>query len=155
MKRLFSAAAGLLCILFAFNAGAAAERATPEQAEALVKKAVAYYKTHDHAAALAEFSRKDGPFIHGDLYINTYDMHGKCLSHVNEKMIGKDMIDLRDPDGKYLIKERIARAGKEGHGWQEYKFFNPASHKVEPKHMYFEKEGDVIISAGAYQAEHS
>ena len=155
MKRLVSAAAGLLCLFFAFNAAAAGERATPEQAEALVKKAVEYYRTHDHAAALAEFARKDGPFIRGDLYINTYDMRGKCLSHINERMIGKDMITLRDPDGVYIIKDRIERARKQGQGWQEYKFFNPSTHKIEPKHMYFEKVGDVIVAAGAYKPGHS
>jgi cytochrome c len=151
MKRFVSAAAAMLCVLLSLNALAQDERATPEQAEALVKKAIVYYKSKGPDAALTEFSKKEGLFSHKDLYVNVYDLQGKCLAHINQKTIGKNMIDLRDPDGKYLIKERVERAEKEGHGWQEYKFFNPATHKVEPKHMYFEKYGDVVFAAGAYK----
>ena len=155
MKKTIAAAAGLLCMLFAFATFAEEARTTPEQAEATVKKAIAYYKQHGPEASFAEMSKKEGLFSHGDLYVNVYDIHGKCLAHINQKTIGKDMMDLRDPDGKFLIRERIERAEKEGSGWQEYKFFNPATHKVEPKHMYFEKVGDVIFAAGAYKPGHS
>lgn len=150
MKSIIAASAALLCILFALGARAD-QPATPEQAEALVKKAIVYYKAKGPDVALAEFSKKEGLFSHADLYVNVYDMHGKCLAHINGKTLGKNMIDLRDPDGKYLIRERVERAAKEGHGWQEYKFYNPASHKVEPKHMYFEKVDDLVFAAGAYK----
>lgn len=151
MRKLVVAAAAALCMILGLAASAADSRATPEQAESLVKKAIAYYKQKGPEVALAEFSKKEGMFSHADLYVNVYDMQGKCLAHINERTVGKNMIDLRDPDGKFLIRERIERAGKEGHGWQEYKFFNPATHKVEPKHMYFEKYGDVVFAAGAYK----
>jgi signal transduction histidine kinase len=153
MKRVISAAAGLLCMGVAFSGFAAGEHATPEQAEALVHKAVAYYKAKGPEAAFAEFSKADGLFSHGDQYVNVYDLQGKCLAHINQKTIGKNMIDLRDPDGKYLIRERIERARKEGEGWQDYKFYDPATHKVEPKHMFFEKVGDVVFASGAYKPE--
>ena len=151
MKKIIAAAAAAFCMLLNFTASAADSRATPEQAEALVKKAIVYYKQKGPEVALAEFSKKEGMFSHADLYVNVYDMQGKCLAHINQKTVGKNMIDLRDPDGKFLIRERVERAEKEGHGWQEYKFFNPATHKVEPKHMYFEKYGDVVFAAGAYK----
>jgi cytochrome c len=153
MKGLIPAAAALLSIGMAFAAHAAEQHATPAQAEALVKKAIEYYKAKGPEVALPEFSKSEGLFSHGDLYVNVYDMNGKCLAHINQKTIGKNMIDLRDPDGKYLIRERIERAAKEGHGWQDYKFFDPATHKIEPKHMYFEKAGDVVFAAGAYLPE--
>ena len=130
------------------------ERTTPEQAQALVKKAIAHYKAAGPQKALADFADKNNPeWVKGDRYVNAYDMDGKCLAHVNEKTIGKNMIDLRDVDGKYLIKERLDRAKVEGKGWQDYKFFNPATKKVEPKHMYFEKYENVVFAAGAYQPD--
>jgi len=139
----------------AFPAAAAEpERTTPEQAQALVKKAIAHYKAVGPQKALADFSDKsNAEWVKGDRYVNVYDMDGKCLAHVNEKTIGKNMIDLRDVDGKYLIKERVDRAKGEGKGWQDYKFYNPATKKVEPKHMYFEKHDNVIFAAGAYLPE--
>lgn len=151
MKRILSAAAWLLCMTLSFSSFAAGEHTTPEQAEALVKKAIAYYKAKGPEVAFAEFSKSEGMFSHGDQYVNVYDMKGKCLAHINQKTIGKNMIELRDPDGKYLIRERVERAAKEGHGWQDYKFYNPATHKVEPKHMYFEKVDDVVFASGAYK----
>jgi cytochrome c len=155
MKKLLSILGLVLAMLLPLAAAADDERATPEQAEALVKKAVAFYKAKGREQALAEFANKNGPFIHHDLYINAYDTKGTCLSHINEKTIGKNMLDLRDPDGKYIIRERLERASKDGKGWQEYKFFNPATKKVEPKVMYFEKHDDVIFAAGAYKPEKS
>ena len=45
-----------------------------------------------------------------DLYITVYTMDGVALSHINPKMVGKNMMDLRDPTGKYHIKERMEMA---------------------------------------------
>ena len=150
MNRFISAVAGLACAAFA-SSSFAIEHATREQAEALVKNAIAYYKEKGPQAAFAELSKEQGLFSHGEQYVNVYDLHGRCLAHINHKTIGRDMIELRDPDGKHFIRERIERAEKEGSGWQDYKFYDPATHKVEPKHVYFEKVGDVVFSSGAYE----
>lgn len=153
MNRFIAALALAACVALP-AAAADSERTTPEQAQALVKKAIAHYKAAGPQKALADFSDKsNAEWVKGDRYVNVYDMDGKCLAHVNEKTIGKNMIDLRDVDGKYLIKERIDHAKADGRGWQDYKFFNPATKKVEPKHMYFEKYDNVIFAAGAYLPE--
>ena len=60
------------------------------------------------ATRLRDFNNKQGPFTDRDLYVVVYDMKGKVLAHgANEKMIGKDVIELRDNDGKYFVKERV------------------------------------------------
>ena len=117
----------------------------------MVKNAIAHYRKVGRDKALADFADKQGPWIHGDAYVNAYDLEGNCLAHINEKTIGKNMIELRDVDGKYLIRERIERAKAEKSGWQQYKFYNPASKKVEPKDMFFERYENVIFAAGAYK----
>ena len=145
---------GALCVSLGLLASAAAQaedRATPEQAKALVHNAIVHYRKAGPQKALADFADKKGEWVHGDLYVNVYDLQGNCLAHINEKTIGKNMIELRDVDGKYLIRERVERAAKEGSGWQESKFYNPLTKKVEPKSMYFEKYENVIFAAGAYK----
>lgn len=142
-------AASLLAL--ALPALADEERATPEQAKALVKSAIVHYDKVGRQKALADFNDKHGQYIHKDLYVNVYDMQGNCMSHVNERQVGKNMIDIRDVDGHYIIRERLERAAKDGSGWQEYKYFNPGTRKVEPKSMYFEKHGDLVFAAGAYK----
>jgi cytochrome c len=128
------------------------KRGTPAQAEAMVKKAIAFVKANGKDKAFAEISNKEGKFVSGDLYVFVYDMNGKCLAHGgNAKMVGKDLIDLKDPDGKAFVKERVEMAKADGKGWQNYKWNNPATSKIEDKTAYIEKCDDVIVGCGAYK----
>jgi len=154
MKRLFALVAAFTLALFSFNALAAdAERGTTAEAEALVKKSIAYYKKNGKDKALAEFQKNPGPFVDRDLYVTVYTMNADALSHINAKMVGKNMMDLRDADGKYHIKERMEAAQKGTSGWQDFKFYNPVSKKIEPKRMYWEKYDNLVFAAGAYKPE--
>jgi len=130
----------------------AAEFGTKDEAVALVKKAVAEIKANGQDKAFAEFNDPKGKYVDRDLYITVYDMNGKCLAHgANAKMIGKDLMDLKDPDGKPFVKERTELAKTKGSGWVDYKFTNPVTKKVEPKSQYFEKTGYIIVSCGFYK----
>ena len=133
------------------SALAASDHATPAEAEAMVKKAVAYMKKNGKDKALAEFNKPNGQFVDRDLYVTVYDFQGNNLAHINPKMVGKNMMELRDPDGKPHIKERIEMAKKQDSGWHDFKYMNPVSKQVEPKTMYFERVGDLIVAAGAYK----
>lgn len=153
MKKAFALFAAWLAASFVLHAGAAlaAESGTEAEAQAMVKKAVAYYQKNGRDKALAEFQKSPGPFVDRDLYITVYDFQGNALSHINPKMVGKNMMELRDPDGKYLIRERLDAAKTADSGWQEYKFFNPVSKKIEPKKMYWEKHDGILFACGAYK----
>ena len=125
---------------------------TPQQAEAMVKKAIQFYKANGKAKAFDEFNNPSGKFVNGDLYILVYDLTGKCLAHgSNPKMIGKDLIDMKDADGKLFVQERVQIAKTKGKGWQNYKWSNPKSKKIEDKTVYIEKVDDLIIGCGAYK----
>ncbi len=130
----------------------AADKGTPAEAEALVKKAVAFIKANGKDKAFAEFSNPKGGFVDRDLYIFVYDMSGTVLAHgQNPKIVGKDMADMSDPSGKYFVRERIEIAKTKGKGWQNYKFSNPLTKKIEDKTAYIEKVDDCIVGSGAYK----
>jgi signal transduction histidine kinase len=132
----------------------AAERGTAEEAMAMAKKAIAYLKAHGKDKAFAEINDPRGQFTDRDLYVVVYDLNGKNLAHgQNPRMIGKDLIDIRDGDGKYYMRERIEIAKTKGKGWQDYKFLDPLTKKIEPKSMYVEKVDDVIIGCGIYKPQ--
>jgi signal transduction histidine kinase len=152
MKR-FVAAFFLFSFLVMANHGAvAAEFGSPAEAEALVKKAVAEIKAAGKDKAFAEINNPKGKFTDRDLYVFVYDMNGKCVAHgFNQKMIGKDLVDMKDPDGKFYVKERIEIAKTKGKGWQDYKFTNPVTKKMENKTAYVEKLDDLIVGSGAYK----
>jgi len=123
---------------------------TKDQAKALVKVAIADFKT-EGTAVFAKITAKDPKFVQEDLYVTVYDLTGKCVAHgSNPKQAGKDLIELKDPDGKEFVKERIQIAKTKGSGWQDYKFSNPVDKKVEAKTAYLEKSGDFIFACGAY-----
>ena len=151
MKKMFVITLVMMFVV-GFSGIALAADGTPAEAKALVKKAVDYLKANGKEKSLAEFSDPKGKFVNGDLYIFVYDMNGKCLAHgFNQKMIGKDLKEMKDPDGKFYVKERIEIAKTKGSGWQDYKFTNPTSKKLEHKTAYIEKYEDLIVGCGAYK----
>ncbi len=134
------------------SAAMAADGASKDDAVAMVKKAVAFIKEQSADKAYAEFTNKDAKFIDRDLYVVVYQLDGKVLAHgSNPKFVGKDMSDAQDVDGKLYVKERVEMASKQPSFWQDYKFVNPVSKKVEPKQMYCEKLDNTAVCAGIYK----
>ena len=108
----------------------AGEFATKDEAKAMVAKAVAFVQANGAEKAYAEFTAKSPAFIDRDLYVVVYGLNGTVLAHgANVKLVGKDMMDAQDVDGKYYVKERIELAAKKADFWQDYKFVNPVSKK--------------------------
>jgi len=141
----------IVCLLVTGVAWAAA-KGTAKEAEAMVKKAVALYKSAGQDKAFAEFNNPKGKFVDRDLYIYALSMKGTVLAHgANKTLIGKDLYNLKDTAGKQFLKEIIDVAKAKGKGTVDYKWTNPVSKKVEDKVVYFEKVGDVILVCGYYK----
>lgn len=148
MKRVVSA----LFILVCFACAAFAQQSgTKDEAVALVKKAAAHYKSVGKDKSFADFNDPKGGYTDRDLYIVVYGMDGNCLAHgANLKQIGKNLLELRDPDGKFFVKERVEIGKSKESFWQDYKFINPVSKQVENKSMYMEKIDNMLFGCGAY-----
>ena len=66
------------------------------------------------------------------------------LAHgANRSFVGKQWIDVKDPDGKPFIKEMVDAANQKGNGWVEYSWYDPEIKETLPKAVYFEKVDDV------------
>ena len=140
-------AAALLATSFSAQADATADDAT-----AMVKKGVAFMKSNGKDKGHAEISSKESQFKKDDLYLVVYGLDGTVRAHgANEKMIGKNLIELKDIDGKLFVKERVELAQTKGTFWQDYKFTNPTNKKIEPKAMYCEKLEDAVVCGGIYK----
>lgn len=150
MKTMKTVAA--LALFVAVSAPAwASEFGTKDEAKALVAKAVAYLGANGPDKAYAEFTGKGAGFVDRDLYVVVYGMDGKVRAHgANAKLVGKDMMDATDVDGKYYVKERIELASKKAEFWQDYKFVNPVTKKIEPKQMFCHPLPDSAVCAGIY-----
>lgn len=145
----------LLTALLCASVGSAiatGTNATSAEATAMVKKGVAFIKASGKDKGYAEISAKGGQFSDRDLYLTVYGLDGTVRAHgANEKMIGKNLIELKDVDGKAFVKERMEMAASKGTFWQDYKFTNPVSKKIEPKSMYCEKLDDSVVCGGIYK----
>ena len=151
MQRHFIAAV-LACAFGVPLAAHAGDNATKDEAVAMVKKGVAFIRSAGKDKGYAEISTKGGKFSDRDLYVVVYQLDGKVLAHgSNEKFIGKDMSEAQDVDGKLYVKERIEMANKQPSFWQDYKFVNPVSKKVEPKQMYCERLDNTAVCGGVYK----
>ena len=142
MKALLKGFALMAFAGFVASSAVAAERGTAEEASALVKKAV------------AAINYPKGQFVDRDLYIFVYDMKGNNVAIGNgnaSKMNGKNMLEMRDADGKYIIKGFIDILNTKNSGWFDYKWPNPVTKAVEAKSSYVEKVDDLIVGSGIYK----
>lgn len=155
---------GLAVALFCAVQGlaTAAAPALPEhgseaEAQAMVTKAVALIKSAGPESAYKTFTENPGAtFKDRDLYIFVYDFDGNCLAQgANAKMVGKNLLELKDIDGKPLIKDQIALVKAKGSGWYgPYRFNNPVTNKVETKKSYCMRgAGDSYVCAGVYSGQ--
>ena len=151
MKTFFKSIVIGLAALALTGVVAAAEKGTAEEAVAMVKKAAALVKSSGKEKAFAEFNNPKGAFVDRDLYVMCYDMEGNNKCHgSNPKLIGKNLLEIKDADGKFIVKSFIETAGK-GKGWVDYKWPNATTKAVEPKSTYVEKVDDILIGVGIYK----
>ena len=136
----------------AFLTHAAEGGATPDQATAMVKKGVAFIKANGTDKGYAEITSKTSQFKQEDLYLVVYGLDGTVHAHgANEKMIGRNLIELKDVDGKAFVKERVEMGMAKVSFWQDYKFTNPETKKIEPKSMYCERLDKTVVCGGIYK----
>ncbi|MFZ6749034.1 cache domain-containing protein [Undibacterium sp. Ren11W] len=144
----------LLLAALSCNCLAASERGSEAEAQEMVKKAVALVKSAGPEKAYKVFTEHpDGAFKDRDLYVFAYDFEGNCLAQgANPKMIGKNLIAIKDGDGNAFIKGMIDMVKANSKGtYGPYKFTNPNSQGYELKKSYCERgAGDTMVCVGTY-----
>ncbi|MES2017652.1 MAG: cache domain-containing protein [Pseudomonadota bacterium] len=152
MNNIVKFAAAAACALAMQGQAWAAEHATPAEATAMVKKAIEFIKANGKEKAYAAINDPKGQFRDRDLYVFVYDMYGVTQAHgANPKMLGKNLMELKDADGVYIIKAFLDVGKTKGKGWVDYKWPNPVSKDIESKSTYIEKYDDVLVGAGVYK----
>lgn len=152
MKSMLKLFAITLFLFMQSGPSQAAGTGTPEEAIAMVKRAVALINKVGKDEAFKQFNDPSGPFVDRDLYIAVMDAKGTMVSHgANPRLIGKPLIDLKDAEGKTFIKTLVDTAQKDGSGWVDYKWPNPVTKAIESKSTYVEKLGELTVACGVYK----
>jgi cytochrome c len=130
------------------------QASTLEEAKAFAEKAAAFVKANGKDKAVAEFSNPKGQFVKGDLYVFAQEFSGLMLANGgNPKLAGQNHLELKDPNGKFFVKEMVEMAKTKGSGWVSYSWTNPATKKVQPKKTWVQRvEGmDLYVGCGIFQ----
>jgi cytochrome c len=158
MKRnqMFIIMALAMPVIFMGNCRAAGDRGTEAEAQGMVTKAVALIKSAGPEKAYKAFTdHPDGAFKDRDLYVFVYDFDGICLAQgANPKMVGKNLLEIRDIEGDPFIKGMIDLVKSKKKGWYgPYKFNNVATQSIERKKSYCEQgAGNTIVCVGTHLA---
>lgn len=121
----------------------------------MAEAAAAHVKKVGPEKAFKDFSTDKATWIKKDLYVIAFDFAGTCVAHgTNEKLIGKNLIDMKDQSGKFFTKAIIdAGKGPGGAGWTDYEWVHPTTKKLEPKSTYSMKAVgfDGVVGVGIYR----
>ncbi len=133
--------------------GADTRETAKKKAVDLVNKGIAHIKKVGEEKAFKDFTDKNGGFVNGEYYLFIVNFDGLTLAHGgNPALVGKSLLELKDADGKFFIKEFIKATKEKKAAWVDYKWSNPTTKKVEPKSTYVKKMEDkeYFLGCGIY-----
>ena len=136
----------------AASPSARGERGTPDEAKAMLEKAIEHYNAVGQKQALADFNGRKSPFFDRDLYVACIGPDQRIAANGGfPKYVGSSVSILRDAEGKPL--GGVILKSVESDGIVRYRWINPVSGKNEPKIGFFRKVGDLVCGVGAYNPE--
>ena len=141
---------GLLTFVISAPLARADQHSSNEEVVAMVKRVQDKFAKDGLAATIAAVNDKATLEFHDrDMYPFIYDMQGVCVANgARPALVGKNLISVKDQDGKYLIQEMIAIAEGPGSGWLSYKWPSPLTNKIEDRTAYIEKMGEYFVGVG-------
>lgn len=142
----------IVAIVLAPVVASAATRGTPDEAKAMLDKAVGHYKDAGRKAALADFTAGKAPFRDRDLYVVCVAKdHTIVANGAFPQFVGTSADKLVDGKGNPLGKALWDAAEKNATGSIEYPMVNPTTGKTEDKTTYYAKVADdLLCGVGAY-----
>lgn len=99
-----------------------------------------------------------GPFIAKDAYIFVINHNGmELVNPAHPNLEGRNMIDVKDKEDKYLVREMLKMAEKKEHGWVDYMWPKTGETVSTQKSTYVMKVpyGDswLMVGCGVYLAD--
>jgi signal transduction histidine kinase len=152
-RHLFTLVLATAAALSLVPSARAEERGTKEEAKAMTDAAFDHIKKVGIEKAAKDFTSDKAAWTKKDLYVILFDLKGTFQGHgANEKLVGRDMSNMKDASGKLIYAAMMETVNK-GPGWVDYEWANPVSKKVEGKSTYVRKTpgGDGLVGVGIYR----
>ena len=106
--------------------------------------------------AFAQLRDKTGPYLFMDTYVFVQTPDGmELVNSAQPSFEGKNLMGLKDLNGKLVIKEQNEIVMKKGSAWLKFQWYKPGDNTPAMKYSYVKKvihEGEVyIVGSGYYQ----
>jgi two-component system cell cycle sensor histidine kinase/response regulator CckA len=107
--------------------------------------------TKEQAQTRAKTLLKTVRFADND-YFFTYDLDLNAIAHPDERFQGSNLTDLRDPDGKYVLREARDLVLKQGSGYTYYRWerLNGAEPSSKVGYVFLYEPWEWMIGTGVY-----
>ena len=128
----------------------AQDHGTKDEAKGLANAALVHIKKVGNEQAFKDFTTDKANWTKKDLYVFVVDGKGSMLAHgANDKLVGKNLLELKDQNGKSFMRELTELAATKGEGWVDYDWAHPVTKKVEGKSTFIKRipgfDGDVGV----------
>src|ERR1700722_15319484 len=155
MRRAVAVFAIVSALAMAALPAGAAEFGTRVEATAMLRRVQEKFKKEGPEATFRAINNKAPGFADRDLYPFVTELTGLCVANgVTPAVRGKNLLDLKDQDGKFMIQEFVKIASTPpGHGWSDYRWLNPVTKTIEDKSAYIERMGNYFVGVGVYKNE--
>ncbi len=140
----------VMLLVVAGTALADETRGTPEEAQAMVAKAIAAYDARGEAAFVAMTS-PSMEFRDRNLYVFAAGPDDLIVAHgIDANRIGSNFAEVVDSTGKELGKEMIERADEHG-VWVDYMWRDPITASDMRKSSWIVRHAGYIFGCGVYK----
>ncbi len=101
--------------------------------------------------AFTVLNDKTSQYQYQDTYVFVVDEDGLCLAHAEPLMVGTNILDLHDANGRHIVQEALEIVKKDGAGWMEYVWAKPGTKEIKKKQSYVKKVtlGGKVLAVGA------
>lgn len=139
------------------GSGMYTDRMEKEFVTHMVDEAVAEIETKGKAA-YDKFYDPAGPFLVKDTYIFVMDTTGvELVNPAFRPLEGRNLMELKDTENKFLVKEMFKAVEKDSAGWVKYMWPRPGDNISTQKSAYVKKarldDNWVLVGAGVYMAD--
>lgn len=129
-----------------------AAAATAAQAKAFSERAASHIEQVGQEKAFSDFTRRDGGFIDGELYVFCYDRKGVNKAHGgNPAFVGRNLLHIKTSDGAEPNAQIVKTGFEHGRGWVDVRWPNPRTKRIGNKSSYVIRTGDVVCGVGFYK----
>jgi len=132
----------------------AQDKRSKAEAKPMVEGALAHIQSVGAEKAYADFTTDKAHWVKKDMYVFVFDMQGNTLAHGgNAKLVGKNLVEMRDDKGRSGVLEMGKIAATSGTGWYDYDFVHPVTKQTAAKTSFVSKlpGADGYVGVGVYR----